>query len=389
MNSARDITAEEIMDEEPLTASSDMRLSQVKNRMEEESVRAIPVVSEGDRLEGVIGYRDLIRFIQFNPSKTKLSKVMHQPPEFKRDDNLVDVCDLRINSGRKMLVLTEGGKLKGVIGDQQFLEAFRETEELQDISSREVATEEVLTVFEEDSLDEARHRMLDNNISRLPVQDKNGNLTGILKSTDLLRAMVPREAQSSGGTSGGREGGDVYIAGGNEKQSMSKVTVDQLMERMVTTVEEDLDGTELTELMLDQETTDVVFVDGKYPEAIVTVKDLINHIEGLKPSDMILVNLIGLEVPEEKSALHKQIRNQLRGSLGRKLDRPEELTVHVKKAEKDGTKHRYELNVKLTSEYGITNVEQEGWDLLDAMDEALEKLNTRVRKMKEKRKEDR
>jgi CBS domain-containing protein len=383
------LIAEQVMEDEPLTVSSDKRLSQVKNRMEEEDIRAMPIVSEGDRLEGVVGYRDLIRFIQFNPSKTKLSKVMHQPPEFDREDNLVEISDLRINSGRKMLVLTEGGKLKGVIGDQQFLEAFREVEELEDISARKAATEEILTVFEEDSLDKARHRMLDKNISRLPVKDKNGNLTGILRSTDLLRAMVPREAPHSGGAAGDRKGNEVYIAGGDEKESLSHVTVDQLMNRMVTTSEEELDGVEVTELMLEQETTDVVFVDGKYPEAILTAKDLINHLESLKPSETILVNLVGVDVPEEKSALHKQIRNQLRGSLGRKLDRPEELRVHVKKAEKEGTKHRYELNVKLTSEYGVTNVEQDGWELLEAMDEALDKLNTRVRKMKEQRKEDR
>jgi len=134
------ITAEKVMNENPETVSSDQRLSQAKTRMEEMGVRAIPVVSEDDELQGVIGYRDLIRYIQFNPKNTKLSKVMHQPPQFDRDDSLVDLCDLRINSGRKMLVLTEGDKLRGVIGDPEFLEAFNNADEIENARTGRLCT---------------------------------------------------------------------------------------------------------------------------------------------------------------------------------------------------------------------------------------------------------
>lgn len=384
---ADSLDAEEIMNENPVTVSSDQRLSQVKNLMEDEDIRAVPVVSEKDKLEGVIGYRDLIRFLQFNPSKTKLSKVMHQPPEFEKNDSLVDLADLRINSGRKLLVYTEGGKLKGVVADREFLETFKDTDEIENLRTARIAETELLTVFEEDNFEEARHMMLDNNVSRLPVKDNSGNLTGILKSTDLLRAMVPRDGQGSGGTAGDRKGNEVYMSGGNEKEAMNNVSVNELMDRMVTTSDEYLEGKDAVELMLEQESNEIIKVDDKYPEAIITVKDFINYVESLKPSNTVLVNLIGLEVPEEKAALHEQIGKQLRGSLGRKLERPEELSVHIKKAEKDGTKHRYELNVKLHSEFGVTHVEEEGWELLDALDTALDELNTQVRKKKEKREE--
>lgn len=385
MKNANEISAEDVMNEKPLTASSDQRLSQIKNRMEEEDIRAIPVVSEKDKLEGVIGYRDLIRFIQFNPSKTKLSKVMHQPPEFDTGDSLVDLADLRINSGRKLLVHTKGGKLKGVVADNEFLQAFRGTEEVENLKTARIAETDLLTVFEEDNIEKARHMMLDNNISRLPVTDDSGNLTGILKSTDLLRSMVPRDGQGSGGTAGDRKGNEVYIAGGNEKETMNQVSVGELMDRMVTTSEGYTNGEEAIETMIEQDSGEIVVTDDKYPEAILTVKDFINYVESLKPSNTVLVNLVGLEIPEEKAALHDKIRKQLRGSLGRKLDEPKELSVHVKKAEKDGTKHRYELNVKLHSEYGVTHVEEEGWELLDVLDTALDELNTQIRKKKEKR----
>lgn len=384
MENAANVLASDVETENPVSVSNDKNLAQIKTRMENEDIRAI-IVLNGDSFEGVIGYRDLIRHLQFNPQKTKISKVLHQPPEYSEDDSLVDLCDLRINSGRKLLVRTKGGKIQGAVGDNQFLEASKEIKEIASISSANLASDDILTTFEEDSLEQARHSMLDNNVSRLPVLDENGNLTGIIKSTDLLKAMIPMEAQNSGGTSGSRSGNEVKMAGGGEKEQMSSIPVKELMDRTVTTAEEHMKSDKAAETMIENESGEIIFVDGNYPESILTVKDLIDHIENLKASDTVLVQLVGIEVPEEKAALHEKIKTQLRGSLGRKLERPEELTVHIKKAEKDGTKHRYEFNVKLYSEYGVTTVQAEGWELLDVMDEALEELNTVVGKKKDKR----
>lgn len=388
MVSARNISAEKIMNKDPVTAQNDKSIGSIKNKMEEEEIRAIPVVDSKNGLEGVIGYRDLIRFIQFNPETTKLSKVMHQPPEFDTDESLVELCDLRINSGRKLLVHTSGNELKGVIGDQEFVEAFNDTEEIEDVETRDIHTSELINVFEQDTLEEARHVMLDNNISRLPVLDKNGELTGILHSTDLLQTMVSRQAPDAGGTSGGRSGSnEVNIAGGNEKEKMSEIPVSELMKRKVFTSEEHMRGDKAIQQMIDEETHEIIFVDDRYPESIVTVKDFIEFIAELAPGNTVLVSLTGIDVSEEKAAVHNKIRTQLQGSLGRKLERPQELKLVVKKADKDGTKHRYDIDLRLDCEYGLISIDEEGWELLDVVDEALGQLNTVVRKKKEKRTE--
>lgn len=388
MDNAANILASDIETENPLTVSNEKNLAQIKNRMENKDIRAI-IVLNGDNFEGVIGYRDLIRHLQFNPEKTKISKVLHQPPEYNEEDSLIDLCDLRINSGRKLLVRTKGGKIQGAVGDNQFLETSKEVKEIANVSTGDLSSSDLLTAFEEDSLEQARHSMLDNNVSRLPVLDENGNMTGMIKSTDLLKAMIPMDAQNSGGTSGSRSGDDIKMAGGGEKEHMSAIPVKELMDRTVTTADKNMRADDAAEMMIENNSGEIIFVDGNYPQSIVTVKDLIDHIEDLKASDTVLVQLVGVEVPEEKAALHEKIKTQLRGSLGRKLEKPEELTVHIKKAEKDGTKHRYEFNVKLYSEYGVTTVQAEGWELLDVMDETLEELNTVVGKKKDKREDKR
>lgn len=388
MASARNISAKEIMNTDPITAQNDQSIGSIKNTMEEEEIRAVPVIDSKGNLEGVVGYRDLIRFIQFNPERTNLDKVMHQPPEFDVDESLVDLCDLRINSGRKLLVHTSGNKLEGVIGDQEFLESFNDTEEIDRIETRDIHTSDLINVFEQDSLEKARHTMLDNNISRLPVLDKNGKLTGILHSTDLLNTMVSRQAPDAGGTSGGRSGSnEVNIAGGNEKERMSEIPVNELMQRNVHTANDHMSGKEAIQDMIQNENHEIIFVEDGYPRSIIAVKDFIEFIAELAPGNSVLVSITGLDVSEEKAAVHNKIKTQLQGSLGRKLERPQELRLVVKKADKDGTKHRYDIDLRLESEYGMIKIDEEGWELLDVVDEALNELNTVVRKKKEKRTE--
>jgi CBS domain-containing protein/ribosome-associated translation inhibitor RaiA len=379
MGSAFEISAEQVMNRDPVTATTEDSISQIKNSMEENDLRVIPLVGEDGSFEGAISYRELVRFIQFNPEITAPEKIVHQPPEFEASDSLVELSDLRINSGRKMLVMVENDHLTGIIGDSEFLEALQEVEELEEVSTGRLATRELVTVNEDDVLDRARHAILDNNISRLPVLDSEGRLAGMLDSVDLLKMLVPREAQASGGTAGDRSGRDeVNIAGGKEKDDMSEITVDQLMQENLLTSDSHMSALEAVEKMKERDEDDIIFVDD-YPEAIVTLKDVVDYLAELAQQQTILVQLTGVDLPEEKAVLNNKLKNQLQGSLGRKLEKPEELKVVVKKAEKDGKKHRWELNLQLTSEYGVINVNEEGWELLDALDEALDELNRIVR----------
>lgn len=384
MKSVNQITAEEVVNKDPITVSPDMAVSKIKNRMEENDLRTVPVVDGNGKLKGAVGYRDVIRHIQFNPQSTKVDKVMHQPPSFENGDSLVELADLRINSGRKMLVLEQGGKLKGKIDDEEFRQAFAEAEEIEKINTRTIGSQDVIQVFEEDSIEEARHKMLDNNISRLPVLDENGKMTGMLDSTSILKTIVPKESPSAGGTSG-PTGKETKIAGGNQKLKMTNIDVSEVMDRTPLTHEGHMSGREAIELMNNKESGEIIITDDDYPVSVVAVKDFIDYVADFQIRDTMLVQITGLEVAEEKAVVHEKIEKTMRGTIGRKVDKPKDLTVRVRKSDKDGKKHRYEFTVKLDCEYGIITAQEEGWEMMDVLDTALGDINTQVRKEKEKR----
>ena len=383
MKTLHEVSAKQVMNTEPETVEKTQSLGSIKDFMEEEGLRAVAVEHDGE-FKGAISYRELIRHAQYNPESSKLEKVIHRPPEFEASDSLVDVAKLRIESGRKLLVALEGDKLKGLIADQEFLDVSGRIKEFENYSTRNLASTDLIEVFEEDPIDKARNLMLDKNISRLPVLDSEGELSGIIRSTDLLKMIVPKESQSDSGSGPRSFEGD--LEGSGEKESMSNITVDQVMNTTLVTQEGFGPANEVVELMQERDQTDVIITDSSYPEAIVTVKDFVDYIRDQGQHNMVLVNLVGLEVEEEKAAVHDKIATQLRGSLGRKVEKPEELSMHFKKSDKDGKKHRFEVKAKFYSEFGITTATVEDWDLMTVVDQALDEINVQVRKENEKRK---
>ncbi|MDY6773997.1 MAG: CBS domain-containing protein, partial [Candidatus Nanohaloarchaea archaeon] len=177
-----------------------------------------------------------------------------------------------------------------------------------------------------------------------------------------------------------------------EKENLSDVPVRELMQPTEEIDAEFVEtGTALSDAVRTIEENDVlevVVVDEDEPVGIVTLKDVLDFIAAHEAVESLMVQLTGPEVPEEKRAIHTKIENQVRGGLGRVIERPEELTVHMKKYEEEGTQHKYTLNFRLTSELGTIRVNAHGWDLLDAVDEGLEKLGKLVKKRKEKERDE-
>lgn len=376
MASIRDITAKDVMDPEPVTVNIGQTLSKVRSRMEKHNLRAIPVV-DGHKFVGMLGYRELVEKVRSDPSSTKVESLVHTPPEIVEEHNLVELADTRINSGRKLFALVgDQDRLVGAIGEPEMVYAAKDADELQTVPVRDLMTPDVITVEEDESHETARSIMMDNNISRLAVVDVNGNLTAVITSNDIMRAMIPREQMTDGDYK-------------HHKESLSDIPVTEIMqikEEFNATIIED-DGAPLPEAigkMQQDDKQEVIVTENDVPVGILTLKDIIDYMAGHEAVESLRVQITGAEVSEEQSAIMDKVETALQGGLGRVLVRPDELVVHVKKYEKEGSRHKYSLNFKLSSELGLTTVKEHGWDLLNVVDEGLDELETVVKKEKEK-----
>jgi CBS domain-containing protein len=85
-------------------------------------------------------------------------------------------------------VIDAEARVVGIVTDRDLcMAAYTQGALLSQITVGSIATHEVHTVHEDDSIDVAEHRMREHRVRRLPVLDDGGRLAGIVSINDLAR----------------------------------------------------------------------------------------------------------------------------------------------------------------------------------------------------------
>ena len=133
------------MSRDLFTTRSDEMLLKASRRMVEGRVRRLPVISRGGRLKGIITITDILSYILDTGKYADLLR-----------------CDTNV----RILELMEREK----VGDAM--------------------TSKVVTIGQDDDLGRAVDKMLEHDVSGLPVVDDSGRLIGILSRIDVIAGLA-------------------------------------------------------------------------------------------------------------------------------------------------------------------------------------------------------
>jgi CBS domain-containing protein len=144
------------MQGQPPTVSPDTGVADLANLLADERLSSVPVVEDG-KLIGMVGQRDLIF------------------QELEQDD--VDMPHtLPIMGGVIFLERMDHWR-------ERFRRAFGTT-------VRDLMAAQVHTIPPQVTLHEAARRMIDHDVSRLPVVDEAGAVVGVISRADVVRALA-------------------------------------------------------------------------------------------------------------------------------------------------------------------------------------------------------
>jgi CBS domain-containing protein len=176
----------------------DGRLGDVRSIFEEHNPKAI-IVIEDDEYAGVVTQKRLLG--SHMEEDTKVSAITKPAPRVDRYDDVRDVARMLVEGGTKAAPVFEGEKLVGIVTEDAILEAVLEN--LDALSVGDIYTQEVVTVTEDDDIGTVLNRLREQGVSRLPVVNENGYLTGIVTTYDVVD-FVTRDMQRA--TRGDRSG---------------------------------------------------------------------------------------------------------------------------------------------------------------------------------------
>ena len=354
-----------MMSKDLVYVSPNDTISKIISLVEEYYIREILVI-EKKKLKGIVYSKEISKKGIMDPSKAKVSNLtISTPPVLYPEQDVNDAANLIFKTGLRALPVVESGKVIGVVSLQDIVDIAAKTKEF-----RQTLAESIMSVpeiiREDTDIGKARMLMREKNISRLPIIDKNEKLLGVVTIFDLLKAVKPRERMN-------------FYSMAAEKETTMGIPISTVMTTMPTKVEVNSSLSDVVSQMRNDKTDGVIVVGNNYPIGIITEKDLLEvyvsslkkrgvyyQISGLKDEDNFIISTVDRMI---KDTIQKMSR----------LLNPQFFFLHVKRYEKSG-KVKYSIRTRFRTDKGIFISKSYAWDLRDAVNEALDKLERIIMK---------
>jgi len=395
--SVSELTAKDVMSSQIFSVNKTDALKTVLPILINKKIHNVPVF-DGKQFLGFFGYKQLARLYRRPVTQTQIGKYIVKPPEISKDTSLIDISDYMYRLNHKVLPVVENGKLVGVVSERDVLKSTTDSGALKGKKVEDFMTPEPLTVTETDVLGTAFSMIRESNISRLPVVNRDGKLTGILKSFDLMKEIFSKEqdygrrdVNYGAHANTIKKGSKAAYAYAPEIMSESKMAVKAVMNDNPATA---MIGDSIESAFrdaLDRDIISVVIVDNKSrPIGIVVPKDIVAYIAKQKKVDLINMQISGLENEEGISDFEKDQIRRMVGESVHKLSAIEKiqfLAMHYKSYHTDNSKNqKHSIRIKINTDNGLFVARDYGHDIIDVTSKLLASLEDMVISKKQKAK---
>jgi CBS domain-containing protein len=127
---------------------------------------------------------------------TKVREVMTDRPRCITPETPVsEAARLMKSEDVGSLPILDGERLTGIVTDRDIvLQAVAEEKDPRGMPVREVASQDLVTVGQDEDLSEALKRMASHQIRRIPVVDEDDRLVGIVTQADVAREAKDKDS---------------------------------------------------------------------------------------------------------------------------------------------------------------------------------------------------
>jgi len=352
---------------EYIQVDDDERLGKVRSIFERENPKGV-IVTNDETYAGVITERQLVQ--SHIEDDAKVSVMMRNAPKVGRTDDVRDVARMLVEGGTKVAPVFEGEDLWGIISEDAILEAVLDN--LDVLTVEQIYTEEVVTLTEDDHVGRAINHLREHGVSRLPVVNESGNLTGMVTTHDIADfAVRTMERQQKGDRSG-------------ETDRMLDLPVYDLMNSPVETVTLDATVSDAVEQMFDNDYAGLVVTpddDDRMVAGILTKTDILRALTYTEEEAMD-VQVTNVEL------LDTLTRENIRTSITEVADKYQDMQVHHAHVRFHEHKERLrgtpliQCQIRLRTNRGQVAGSGEGYGAETAFHVAIDKLERNVLELK-------
>ena len=343
----------DVMIQDVISLSPDETVAKALSLMIENKVHQLPIV-EKNTYRGMIYAKHFIETNVF-PKTTKVKNFVVKTPSLSPNSEVWDANQTILKSGLRAVP---------VIAKDRFVGIVSETDLVLNADLGNMLVDDVMNgaivIPGDSSLSVALSIMKKQNISRLPVIDKNGKLVGSIDTLDIASVLrVPKERKSGSRTD--------KLSSGTERFDVRDVQVKEIMHNAIPVERGSRLGSTVKVLKRAEE---VIVTENNMPIGIVAPKDIIKRLVPERGKPMI--HIAHVEDESEKNEVTTEVTKFLK-RMNSRFDRIYSVEVAV-----DRHKNRkYSMRGKLVTTEGLIIAKSVGWDVRSAAKELTDRLGRR------------
>jgi CBS domain-containing protein/ribosome-associated translation inhibitor RaiA len=368
--SIKNLKAEDVMATNVISATEEDKLSDVLAKLKKYDIHELPVLRK-KRLVGMVSYDTLIKRRNL-PLSTKVEHFMTTPPKLTLDVPLTQVAEMLMSSGFRALPITQNGKiLAGMISRNHLLTGIKQDRRLSEMQIESIMTHKPQCISETDNIKKARTLMKQLSMRTLPVVDSKDRLVGVVGVKDIVNMWTPKTKESRGELTG-------------EKISLD-VEVRSIMNSNPISIGSDGRVKDVISLMQKHDISSVLITEKNKPMGIITPLDLIELIVRMIKRETLYVQITGLD--EEDTDYYDDMYDLIEKYMKKvnKIQSTKLFSLHVVQYHDRSLVKEYELRARLSTNKQMFYAHGQGWNLMIALDELLDNLETIITKEKDRK----
>ena len=339
--------------------------------MENSRVHEAPVVDEKNNLIGFVHYKILAQKNVQDPTKTKIENVMVKGVHIHAEQDFEEAVKFIFELGfRALPVIDDNKNLVGIFSVMDILKFLKNEKLFKEKTAEEIMSPaEVINMHED--IGKARVMMREKNISRLPVVDDNDKLVGEVTVLDLLKAIQPKERIS-------------WYSMAAEKLTLMNIPVSTIMNTSPLTAEKNAKLAEIIDRMLKANKRGCIIIENSSPLGVVTTRDIIELWLSSKKEEGVYVYYSGIEEEDEP---FMDLVDRVVSATAQKIHSiypVQYMHIHVKRYKKSGEKKLFSVRCRVMTDVGVFISRAHAWDLRNAIEKTMDKLEKIIIKHKEK-----
>ena len=361
----------DLMEDKYESVDPEMPLTDVVAKMRAKDLHEIVVTEDGKKLLGLVSYRSIIRRKNLVIG-TKARSAMELAPPITLETPLTQVAEHFLSTGYRQLPVMKGSKTSGLISRTGLISIIPRIKGLKSIKVKDIMTQNVQTVAQDDPVKNAVEIMRRLDIQTLPVVNEQGRLRGIIGVTDIVNYNwngLRRETRGE-------------LVG---ERNPVELKVESISNETVYTIGPEDMLNDAVNLMTSKKISTLPVTTNDQILGIITTYDLVELIASFGKRDMVYMQITGLEEEDRFSLdiMEREIQSGLAKTS--KIARPLLFTMHVAKYHNLGNSSKYSLNGRLTTEHGTFIAHTSDWSLIKAVIELMKILDGRIMEKKEER----